>query len=206
MSLKKAKSPSRLPDPRGADRVAILLEALSPANKDTQKRERAFKELMRLAADDPEALLPRWRQIAGLLKGGNAFSRYPAVFLIAALVPADTGERFERTFADFFALLDDENISVAAHVAGLSGKIVRAVPRLENRITRRLLQVESTHFTKSRKDLLKAYVIEAFGEYFPQTKSKKPVLAFVEDQLASSSPKARKAAKVFLEKWSPKAG
>ena len=206
MSLKKSRSPSRSPDPRGADRVAILLEALSASNKDTQKRERAFKELMQSAEDDPEALLPRWRQIAGLLKGGNAFSRYPAVFLITALAPADSGKRFERTFADFFALLDDENISVAAHVARLSGRIVRAVPRFEPRVTRRLLRAESTHFTKSRKELLKAYVIEAFGEYFPQTKSKKAVLTFVRDQLASSSPKARKATKVFLEKWSAEAG
>jgi len=156
-----------------------------------------------MAEDHPDDLLPHWRQIAGLLKGGNAFSRYPAVFLIAALVPADKGRRFERTFPDFIALLDDENISVAAHVAALSGKIVRAVPRLENRVTRRLLKVESTHFHKSRKDLLRAYVVEAFSEYFPRTKSKKAIVAFVKNQLASGSPKARRAAKNFLAKWAP---
>jgi hypothetical protein len=203
MPSKKTKPLSRSRRGREAGRVAILLEALSAANKDVQKRERAFKELMRLAEDHPDDLLPHWTQIAGLLKGGNAFSRYPAVFLVAALVRADAGRRFEKTLPDFVALLDDENISVAAHVAALSGKIVRAVPRLENRITRRLLEVESTHFNKSRKDLLKAYVVEAFGEYFAHTKSKKAILTFVRDQLASGSPKARKAAKVFLQKWAP---
>jgi hypothetical protein len=181
--------------------VRDLIEALPAANKDTRKRGRAFKELLRLAKARPQELLPHWPRIAKLLRGGNAFSRYPAVFLVAALAPADGGRRFEKTFSDFFALLDDENISVAAHTAELAGGIAAALPRLEPRITRRLLAVDSTHFPRDRKDLLKAYAIRAFAEYFRQTKSKTAIREFVQGQLESTSPKARKAAKDFLAEW-----
>ncbi len=119
-----------------------LLDSLRPENTDLKARERAFKALLPLAEAQPDALLPHWSALAALLKSDKAFSKYPAVHLIAALVPADRQRCFDRSFSDYFALLDDEAVSVAAHVARLAGVIAQARPDLEPRITRRLLSLD----------------------------------------------------------------
>jgi hypothetical protein len=46
--------------------------------------------------------------------------------------------------------------------------------------------------------LVKAYIIEAFEQYYEHAKNKKKILEFVEEQLNCQSPKTRKKAKEFL--------
>ncbi len=143
-----------------------------------QVRETAFKALLPLALAQPEVLLPHWSELAGLLKSEKAFAKYPAVHLLAALVPADRERRFDRSFNAFFSLLEDDAISVAAHVARLAGPIARARPDLEPRITRRLLALDKSHFDPGRRDLVKSYALEAFGAYFDHSARRASMLSF----------------------------
>jgi hypothetical protein len=177
-----------------------LLQALLPENKKLAVRERAFKALMALAQNRPESLLPHWNELKNLLVEGGAFSKYPAIHLIAALVPADRERRFDRSFAAFFNLLDDDAVSVAAHTARQAGPIATARPGLEPRITRRLLALDRTHFDPERRDLVKSYALEAFDVYFETSGSRTAILAFAEGMLRSPSPRAAKSAKAFLKK------
>jgi len=178
-----------------------LLAAIAPENKDEKVRNHAFRSLMLLAQEHPEALLPRWDDLARLLKGGHSFSKYPAIHILAELATVETGGRFEKAFTAYYRLLDDESIAVAAHVAGLSGKIAKARPALEPRITKKLLSIDGTHFDRGRKDLIKGYAIESFAEYFSQAKDKKKILDFVQQQKGAASPRTRKAARRFLDRF-----
>lgn len=176
-----------------------LLDSLRPENTDLKAREHAFKALLPLAEAQPDALLPHWSALAALLKSDKAFSKYPAVHLIAALVPADRQRCFDRSFSDYFALLDDEAVSVAAHVARLAGAIAQARPDLEPRITRRLLSLDKSHFGADRRDLVKSYALEAFTAVFARSKQQTAMIAFARSMLKSKSPRAVKAAKAFLK-------
>ncbi len=181
-----------------------LLAAIAPENKDEKVRNHAFRSLMLLAQQHPEALLTRWDDLARLLKGGNSHSKYPAIHILAELAIVETGGRFQKAFNAYYRLLDDESIAVAAHVAGLSGRIAKAMPPLEPRITEKLLSIDGTHFDQSRKDLIKGYAIESFAEYFDQAKDKKQILDFVQQQKEAVSPRTRKAARSFLERFAEK--
>ena len=64
-----------------------------------------------------------------------------------------------------------------------------------------MLEIEKIHQGK-QIDLIKAYVIEGFNEYFEKSSDKNKILDFVSAQLESKSPKTRKLAKQFLRKWS----
>ena len=86
---------------------------------------------------------------------------------------------------------------MAAQAARNAGKIAKANPHLQIKITKRLLNVEKTHKGK-QIDLVKAYVIEAFEEYFVNYPDKNEVLDFVRAQVKSKSPKTRKLSKKFL--------
>lgn len=180
------------------DVLQALLDALLPENRKQAERERAFKALLALAARRPDLLLPRWDELTRMLRRGGAFTKYPALYLIAALLPADRQRRFDRTFAAFFNLLDDEAVSVAAHTARLAARVVAARPDLEPRVTRRLLALDRTHFDSGRRDLVKSYALEAMGTYLESARSRRAIRRFAEGMLASSSPRAVRAARLFL--------
>ena len=144
-------------------------------------------------------LLPRWDALAGMLQRGGAFTKYPAIHLIAALLPADRQHRFDRSFAAFFQKLDDEAVSVAAHTARLAAHVVAARPDLEPRVTRHLLALDRTHFEPGRRDLVKSYALEAMGTYFEAARSRGAIRWFAEGMLASSSPRAVRAARAFFK-------
>lgn len=185
-----------------ADPAALksLLDALQPENKKQAERERAFKTLTALAEARPGCLLPHWRELSGMLRRGGAFTKYPAIHLIAALLPADRQRKFDQSFAAFFGLLDDPAVSVAAHTARLAARVVAARPDLEPRVTRRLLALDRTHFDPGRRDLVKSYALEAMETYLASTRSRRAVLRFAEGLLGSSSPRAVKVSRAFLTK------
>jgi hypothetical protein len=193
-----AAAPRR--EPNSAITTSEMLWAISPQNTDEAARSKAFRRLMVVAQRSPTTLLPHWGLLVGLLRSPKASSRYPAVHLIAALVPADRQGRFERIFSAYFSRLDDEALSVAAHVARLAGDIALARPALRPRITKRLLGLEKSHFDPGRRDLIKSYALQAFEEYYEESRSKPAMHKFAASLVASKSPKARKAAKAWLKK------
>jgi len=91
----------------------------------------------------------------------------------------------------------------AGHLASISGKIAKAKPELQSKITGKLLNIDNTHKGK-QKELIKAYAIEAFDDYYKEAENKNKIIEFVKKQLESSSPKTRKKAEEFLEKWEVK--
>jgi hypothetical protein len=154
-----------------------------------------------MSENHPDVLFQYWDSLVELLRSDNSFSKLAAIHIIATLVPFDKQNRFEKVFDIYYALLDDRSVMVASHIAGSSGKIARSKPGLQSKITRHLLNIDNTHFMMERKDLIKAYAIEAFKEFFEESMDQSLILTFVKDQIASSSSKTGKLAKAFLAKW-----
>ena len=163
-------------------------------------RFNSFKVLLLLSENHPNVLYPKWDFFAKLLSSNNAYHKYIGIYIVANLTRVDTKSKFEKMFNRYYNLLDDESVIPASHVALNSGKIVRAKPKLENKITKRLLGIDETHHETGRKDLIKGYVIQGFSEYFGEAKKQKEILQFVKKQLNSTSPKTRKVSKEFLKR------
>jgi hypothetical protein len=174
-----------------------ILEGI--VSKDEVYRYNCFQVLYRLSENQPAALYPDWHYLAGLLDSDNSYHRSMAGQLIPNLTRVDTERRFEASFDRIFALLDDDKIVPARQFAQHIGRIVTAKPDLQPRITERLLGVDDTHHTESRKDLLKGDVIAAFGEFFEGSADQERILDFVERQVNCSSPRTRKVAQAFLK-------
>ncbi len=184
---------------KDARALDLLLQGIH-SNVD-QTRYTSFKALMRIAGEQPELLYSHWDQFARLIDSKNAYSKYMASYLIASLTPVDKDDKFEQLFGKYFGMLNDRSVIPAAHVAANSGKIVRAKPRLEPKITEKLLAIDKTRRAPRQSELIKGYAIEAFSEYFGQAKKKESILRFVRMQLDSLSPRTRARAKEFLERW-----
>jgi hypothetical protein len=176
-----------------------LLEGI--LSKKETIRYNSFKVLLLLSEKHSEMLYPHWDYFKDLLNSDNTYFKYIAIYIIANLTRVDSKNKFEKIFAKYYNLLNDNSVIPAAHLAGNSGKIARAKPKLQTKITNKLLSIDKTHHDSERRDLIKGYAIESFSEYFEEAKNKKGIIEFVETQLNSKSPRTKKKAKEFLKRW-----
>ena len=182
-----------------ADREALKLLLAGVVSKDDAYRYNCFKVLLQISESQPLVLYPEWDYFVALLGSSNAYHRSIAVQILANLTAADVQHRFEAIFDRYFDLLDDEKIIVTRSLVYNAGTIARAKPSLRARIVERLLGIDETHH--KHKDLIKADAIHSFEVFFEDYPDKERILKFVEQQLECSSPKTRKAAQAFLDKY-----
>ncbi len=180
-----------------AERLYEALEGI--LSRKDEIRSKSFKILMQVSEEQPQLLYPKWDCLVNLLDSDNHYHRFISINLLANLAKVDVENKFEKVFDKYFANIDGNRTMVAGQAAVNSGKIAKVKPNLQAKITNRLLNVEKTHQGK-QIELIKAYVIEAFKEYFEESSDKNKILDFVKAQLESKSPKTRKVAKEFLNK------
>jgi hypothetical protein len=181
----------------------LLSELLSGLkSKEEIFRYNCSKVLTLISQERGELLYPKWDYFAEFLNSNNTYWKISAILIIANLTRVDRDNKFEKIFERYYQLLDDRSMITAIYAASNSGKIVKAKPALEAKITCELLNIDETHHSSDRRDLIKAGIMEAFGEYFEETREKEKIIEFVKRQLKSSSPKARKIAVKFLKECS----
>ncbi len=184
-----------------SDIVGGLKLKVNTKSPEETVRYNCYKVLMQLAETKGNIVYPYWQTLAAMLSSDNSYHKMAAVQLIAALANSDVDDRFEGIADRFFGLLDDQSVIVAIYVASTAGKIVNAKPNLAYEVTDKLLGIRKTHHTPSRKALVAAGAIEAFGQYVDKLPEREPILEFVREQQQSQSPKTRKLAKEFLKRW-----
>jgi len=179
--------------------IAELVDGLTGKNEDY--RYNCSKVLHVIGRAHADLIYPYWDKLTALMPGKNSYHRMSAVNHLAYLVGVDTGNKFDKVFDAYYALLDDPSVIVAIYVAQASGKIAAARPDLALKITNHLLNIEKTHHLPSRKALIKAGIIESFDAYIEKYPGKSAIMDFVKQQIDSDSPKTRNLAKSFLKKW-----
>lgn len=178
--------------------LSELLEGI--LSKDDEVRYPSFKALFIISKEHPEVLYPKWDFFVKLISSYNSYKKLIGLRIIANLTKVDKEDKFGKIFYKYYRILNDSRTMTAGHIASNSGKIAKAKPNLQIKITEKLLNIDKTH-TGKQKELIKAYAIEAFDEYYEEVKDKKKINDFIKKQLESESPKTRKKAKEFLDKW-----
>ncbi|MGI5836594.1 MAG: hypothetical protein ACOX87_08920 [Chloroflexota bacterium] len=200
--MQENMSPEALMDAALNNRELLneMLQAIDLQNRNEATRYISHQVLVLLSERHPEKLYDQWDYFTTLLRSKKSHAKYNALYIIANLVRIDTEKRFDSTFRDYFDLLDDESVVVAAHAALNAGKIARSRPDLQSRITQELTNINGPRLAPNRRELARGYAIEALSEYFEDAPDKGVILEFVTSQLQSSSPKTRKLAKQFLQR------
>ncbi len=171
------------------------------ASKDDSIRYPNAIALEILSNEHPEMIYPEWDFFIDLLNRRNAYSKSIAIKTIANLTSVDIEDRFENIFNEYYNELNDKSVIVARQLAINSGKIAKAKPKLQTKITNKLLSIDETNHNPNRKDLIKGDIIKAFSEYFEEIENKKEIIKFVKKQLKSTSPSTLKKVKEFLKRW-----
>jgi len=182
--------------------VEILNEILQGLkSKNEIFRYNCHKVIFQISQTHPQLLYAKWDYFFDLLESPNAYHRMSAINIIPYLTSADSGKKFEPVFDRYFQLLDDKSMIVARYLSISAGIIAKNKPHLAEKIIKKLLGIDNTHHEEGRKDLIKHDIIQSFSLLFDQVTEKEEIISFVKKQLNSSSPKTRKAAKAFLNKF-----
>lgn len=180
--------------------ISELLEGIQSSQD--QIRYNSFKVVLPISENHPELLYPYWALFEKMLTSNNSYLKLIAVQIIANLTKIDTEKRFEILFDRYFNELSSKKTMVAAHIASNAGKIARAKPGLQSKITDILINIDSIYKGK-QIDLIKGYAIEAFNQYIDKTSEKENshIMEFVKEEQDNHSPRTRKKAMEFLNKW-----
>ena len=179
--------------------VVEMVKAVHPTRQVREQREMASQVLMVLAEDTPQLITPYLSDFYSFLMDKNAFSKMVSVYCICGLVLAGLEPQFSEGIEKFLAMLEDDSVMIASHCALNAGKIAKKISTYEPEITASFLKV--TELPHKQKDLITAYVIEAFEGFAEHSKRMDEINAFVWQQLENHSPKARDAAQHYLQRF-----
>jgi hypothetical protein len=177
--------------------LSELLAGLMAKNETL--RYNCSKLIVFISEERGEELYSKWDFFVRLLDSDNTYWKMSGLQIIANLTRVDTDKKFDDIFDKYYRLLGFRGTAVAAHIAANSGKIAKARPDLQARITSKLLSIDNIYAGK-QIDLVKGYIIEAFAAYFEEAENRNKIIEFVRDQLNSGSPRTRKQAEHFLSK------
>jgi len=180
------------------DLISEYLDGL--LSKKETYRYNCFKVLNIVSEKKPDLLYHHWDFFINHLRSDNHYHKMSAVLIIANLTAIDKDKKFEKLFDEYYNTLKSQKTITPIYTVKSSGKIVNFKPHLEKKITNILLDIESIHPGK-QIELVKSAVIESFSEFFENAENKKIIVDFVKNQLNSESPKTRKTAKEFLDKF-----
>jgi hypothetical protein len=157
-----------------------------------------------ISEQNPKLLYSNWDFFHNLLKSKNNYLKMHALYIIGNLCAVDKEGKFDLMFEDFYDLLDCDSLMIANHTALVLGKIAKIKPKMREKVSEQLLNIDSTHWEPKRKDLIKSYAIKAFREYFELAKNQEEIYEFVSNHLNTSSPSTNKEATDFLKKFDKK--
>jgi len=184
------------------DLLPEILEGIT--SKNSQVKFKSAKALSLLGEKSPQKLYPHFDFFITLLDNDNNILKWNAQDVIANLTSVDTERKFDQIFEKFYGALNEGSLVTAAHVVENSGKIARAKPAFEDRITSHLLKIEEAPVpTPECTEILVGKSLIAFDEYFDQIRDKSGVISFAKKQLKGSRKATRTKAEKFLKKHNP---
>lgn len=183
---------------RNPDLLPEILKGISSA--DPRIKFTSAKILRIISEKNPKTLYPKMGFFVDLLDSENNILKWIAIDVIGNLPSVDAENKFDALFKKFYGLLSDESMITAGHVIDSSGKIVRAKPYLQGKITKELLKVEETQYKTSEcRNILLGKVILSFSQYIDRAKNKEEMISLVKRQLNNSRRATRAKAEKFLK-------
>ena len=168
--------------------------------KNESLREKYFIKLISISETNPRLLHSYWHIIEKILKESKTSNKYFAIHIIANLILVDDENKFYSIFDYFYSLINHEDPAIALHIAGASGKIIKAKPELSDTIINILLNIETTSKCNQLESQI-GYIIDSMDYCYNKINLKNEMMEFIKKQLSSRSPKTRIKAKKFLEKY-----
>lgn len=159
------------------------------------------KVLRYIAANSPEVLYPYFDSFAKNLNSEKTILRWGAIEILSYLATIDSSDKFEPIFDKYFAPIQGPVLITAANLIKASERVAKARPDLVDRITERLLKVETAKYqTAECRQIALGQAVKAFDGIWNLLSDKEPVVEFVRRRLKSRRSSTKHVAAEFLHK------
>jgi len=183
-----------------AEQVDELCDGL--ASSQARTKYGSAKQLVRLSAEDPGLLYPRFDFFAHLMEGEIRIHRWNVTRILGHLAHVDTEGRIDHLLSRILAPITGHEMIAAANAIQGAADIALAKPHLSDRIAREILKVSHANYaTPECRNIAEGHAIQALDRFFEHVQRKKSVMAFVESQLDNPRPATRKKAAKFVARW-----
>ncbi|MBD3254947.1 MAG: hypothetical protein GF383_07625 [Candidatus Lokiarchaeota archaeon] len=171
-------------------------------NSHIMKYYHCFDILEEVGSLKPELLYKYWDEIYKLLFHSNSYHRNFGLILLAQLAKIDEENKFIDIIDDYLNLLNDDRIMTAEACIKNVIKIASIKPELSETVVDRLLDFEnSIKYSEKQKAVIMSFLIEGFHLLYENFPKKDVLFKFVKKHIESISPKTRKVAKNFINKY-----
>jgi len=177
----------------------LLHELLDGISSPNPKIRFGSAKILRIVSErNPKTLYSHLEFFINLLDSENSILRWNAMDIIANLTVVDSQNKFNELFKKFYGYLYEGSLITAGHVVDNSGRIALAKPKLQDKISKEILKVETISLpTEECRNILIGKSIEAFAVFYDKTKDKDEIVSFVKRQLKNP----RKATKAKAERF-----
>ena len=158
-----------------------------------------FNVLEEAISLQPELFYPYWTEISNLLEHPNSYHRDFALTLLAGLIYADGEKRFDEIKDKYLSLLNDQKFMTALCCLRGLRQIVSSRSDLLPGVMTLLMQHEkATAYPPRQEALFNADVLLLIQQNYLSKTIPPALIAFIEKQQTSQSPKTRIMAKAFF--------
>jgi hypothetical protein len=175
----------------------LVLKGLQ-SNNDTL-RHNCFQIALIISHVQAPILYSHWEYFKKLLLSTNTFHKVIGVKIVSNLIKVDTHNKFDEVFDLLVEFTQSEKLLLVRTVFKAFGKVATSNPKLQDKILQILLEIDK--IPHKHVELAKTDVIEALNLFYEKSTKKDQIFEFVQKQQGSSSPKTRKTAELFLEKY-----
>lgn len=184
-----------------AVRDEIVIQMIN--NPDIMVYYHCFYVLEEAISRQPELFYPYWTEISNLLEHPNSYHRDFALTLLAGLISADSVKRFDEIKDKYLSLLNDQKFMTALCCLRGLGQIVSSKPDLLPGVMTLLMQHQNATVYQPRQEaLFNADVLLLIQQNYLTKTIPPALLAFIEKQQTSQSPKTQRMAKAFFKELS----
>jgi hypothetical protein len=164
-------------------------------------RYNSVKILTRIADEEPEKIYPYWDVLKEQLYSKNIIPLLSGIILISRLIKVDKKNYFRSVENDFFNLFEHKNVIPVRYLLLDIWRVGKTRPEYIPRIVEILFSIDGLN--QEHKGLLKGDALLAFVELWDilDQDTRIKVIEFAKGLLNSESPKTKKEAKKFLQKF-----
>lgn len=160
------------------------------------------KVLVLLSAKDPELLYPKTDKIFDLLGSENRILKWNAIMMLGNLAAVDRDDRVRSVLPDLCLFLTGGELITANHAIAALGKIGRAFPEEQGRITARLLEIENANFeTGECRNIAIGKAILALAMFLKPGHAGSEIIDFIRRQTDNTRKATANKARAFLKQF-----
>lgn len=166
-----------------------------------------YEKVLRFISEQrPELLYSYFDLFQKMSSCDNSFLKWGAIMTIANLAAADSDNKFDAIFEEYYAPITGPVMVTAANIIGSTVKIVSAKPYLMEKTVKEILKVEKANYelhgepSPECRNVAIGHAIDVFDQLFHKIDDKETILKFVQRQLKNTRKQVVKKAEKFLKK------